>query len=143
MKRIFITIFSLSALASSAGAINLSLTSGVGYGYAGIAAEFDTSGRSTAEIGVGASSTTFSIVGGGKFFFNNTAQGPYLAGRGFTAVGSGALLYGGVATLGYRASFDRLNVSAEIGAGLGTVTNGSATALGFLPAFGLSVGYRF
>lgn len=135
--------FSLFALASFAEAINLSLTSGVGYGYAGIAAEFDTSSRSTAEIGVGASSTAFSIVGGGKFFFQNTAQGPYLAGRGFTAVGSGALLYGGIATLGYRANFDRLNVSAEIGAGLGTVTNGAATALGFLPAFGLSVGYRF
>ncbi|TDE86235.1 hypothetical protein [Deinococcus sp. S9] len=143
MKRIFITIFSLSALTSSAGAINLSLTSGVGYGYAGIAAEFDTSGRSTAEIGVGTNGSTLNIVGGGKFFFQDTAQGPYLAGRGFTAVGSGALLYGGVATLGYRASLSRLNVSAEVGAGLGTVTNGSATAAAFVPAFGLSVGYRF
>lgn len=143
MKRTFIIGLSLFALTSSAGAINLSLTSGVGYGYAGLAAEFETSRNSTAEIGVGTTGNSVSIVGGGKFFFNNTAQGPYLAGRGFTALNTDYLTYGGIASLGYRASFDRLNVSAELGVGIGTITNGDVAVAAFTPAFGLSLGYRF
>ncbi|MBB6098787.1 hypothetical protein HNR42_002222 [Deinobacterium chartae] len=131
---------------------SVNLRNGAGYGFLGVEAEFPVARNAVLNAGVGTTFGGFSVVGGGKYFFQPEQRlaGLYGAGRLGLYAGNGFAGFLGVATAGYRfdlgkASVDlnRLYVDLEAGVSFGAYGDGYLAGAGVGPAFGIGLGYRF